>query len=133
MLCIMSIIIDKNGVNVYKYGHYKTDILRGKYMSTYAIADAIEKFAENFKYAVGARNQIEKDKLAFEKEKFEYYKKQLNESNNKQSVQMSYGCEVPCRHDWVYDCSVVDILGRKERHRCRLCGEFKTVETARMV
>ena len=70
---------------------------------------------------------------AFEKEKFEYYKKQLNESNNKQSVQMSYGCEVPCRHDWVYDCSVVDILGRKERHRCRLCGEFKTVETARMV
>lgn len=26
----MSIIMDKNGVNVYKYGHYKTEILRGK-------------------------------------------------------------------------------------------------------
>ena len=27
----MSIIMDKNGVNVYYYGHYKTEILRGKY------------------------------------------------------------------------------------------------------
>lgn len=106
-------------------------------MSTYAIADAIEKFANNFKYAIEAKNQIEKEKnqvekekLAFEKEKFEYYKEQLNlsESNNKQNEEMSYGCEVSCNHDWIYDCSIVDMLGCKERHRCRLCGEFKTIE-----
>ena len=101
-------------------------------MSTYAIADAIEKFANNFKYAIEAKNQIEKEKLAFEKEKFEYYKKQLNlsESDNKQNIEASYGCEVPCIHDWIYDCTIVDLLGRKERHRCRLCGEFRTIETA---
>ena len=97
-------------------------------MSTYAIANAIEKFANDFKYAIESKNQIEKEKLAFEREKFEYYKKQLNESNNKQSAEMSYVCEVPCNHDWVYDCHVVDFLGHKERYRCRLCGETRTTE-----
>ena len=99
-------------------------------MSTYAIADAIEKFANNFKYAIDAKNQIEKEKLAFEKEKFEYYRKQLNlnESNNKPNKED----KVRCNHDWIYDCSVTDLLGRRERHRCRLCGELKVIETARI-
>lgn len=43
-------------------------------MSTYAIADAINNLADNLKYAIGARNQTEKDKLEFEKEKFEFYR-----------------------------------------------------------
>jgi hypothetical protein len=99
-------------------------------MSTYAIANAIEKFANNFKYAIDAKNQIEKEKLAFEKEKFEYYRKQLNlnESDNKPNKED----KVRCNHDWIYDCSVIDLLGRRERHRCRLCGELKVVETARI-
>lgn len=99
-------------------------------MSTYAIADAIEKFANNFKYAIDAKNQIEKEKLAFEREKFEYYRKQLNlnESNNKPNTED----KARCNHDWIYDCAIVDLLGRREQHRCRLCGELKVVETARI-
>ena len=50
----MSINIDINKI--------KTEILRGKDMSTYAIADAIEKFAKNFKEVVSEKNKIEKEK-----------------------------------------------------------------------
>lgn len=104
-------------------------------MSTYLIADAIEKFANDFKEVIREKNKIEREKLEFEKEKFEFNKKQLNlsEPDNKPNTEEGFGREARCPHDWVYDCSVTDLLGRRERHRCRLCGELKVIETARMV
>lgn len=59
-------------------------------MSTYAIADAINKFADNFKYAIGAKNQIEKEKLAFEKEKFEFEKKKEQKEQCKHEKECGY-------------------------------------------
>lgn len=104
-------------------------------MSTYAIADAINKLADNFKYAISEKNKIEREKLEFEKEKFEFNKKQLNlsEPDNKSNTEKDYEGKVRCNHDWVYDCTVTDLLGRREHHRCRLCGQLKVIETARMV
>ena len=83
-------------------------------MSTYAIADAINKLADNIKYAIGAKNQIEKDKLAFEKEKFEIHK-QKQEQN--------------CNHEWT-SCGAAMItvkspttpIGCYEYLVCTKCG-----------
>ena len=97
-------------------------------MSTYVIADAINKLADNLKYAIGARNQIEKEKLAFEKEKFEFNKQQLNLNENAFGTNKHYECEVSCNHDWRFECHIVSMDGCAERHRCAKCGEVKTMK-----
>lgn len=91
-------------------------------MSTYAIADAIEKFAYNFKYAIDAKNQIEKDRLAFEKEKFEFnkaFEEEKLKSNNQDN----------CIHEWI-SCGAAMItvkspttpIGCYEYLVCEKCG-----------
>lgn len=96
-------------------------------MSTYAIASAIEKFAKDFKEVISEKNKIEKEKLTFEKEKFEFYKQQLNLSENMFNKENHYD-EVSCNHHWVYECTITDMDGIKERHRCAICGDIKTME-----
>ena len=81
-------------------------------MSTYAIADAINKLADNIKYAIGAKNQIEKDKLAFEKEKFEFYKQQFNTDT-----------KPICEHEWRYRSQ--GSIGH--HYICTKCGTMKVV------
>lgn len=81
-------------------------------MSTYAIADAINNLADNLKYAIGARNQIEKEKLAFEKEKFDFYKQQLNPDT-----------KPICEHEWRYKGQAVN----GHHYVCIKCGIMKQV------
>lgn len=97
-------------------------------MSTYAIASAIEKFARDFKEVISEKNKIEKEKLAFEKEKFEFNKRQLDLNEYAFNAEKHHECEVSCNHDWRYECTIMDIDGCKERHRCSICGETKTME-----
>lgn len=92
-------------------------------MSTYAIADAIEKLAKNFKEVVSEKNKIEKEKLAFEKEKFEFNKQQLKLTSDA----LDYEHKTLCNHDWRFECSLVNMTGCGERYRCAKCGETKTV------
>lgn len=62
-------------------------------MSTYLVADQIERFRKSFKEVISERNQIEKDKLKFEKEKFEFEKKKFELSKQQEEV---------CKHDWQF-------------------------------
>lgn len=117
----MFIFIDINAVFVNYYLHYKNEILRGKDMGTYAVADAIEKLADNFKYAIGAMNQIEKEKLAFEKEKFEFNKQQLDINNER------YNNE--CKHDWHVVGSVAGTKAQYKVYVCSKCGAQQTEKT----
>lgn len=87
-------------------------------MSTYAIADAINKFADNFKYAIGEKNQIEKEKLAFEKEKFEYYK-----AFEEQQL------ESCCKHDWHINGRLFGKEARYTMHTCSNCGKEEILKT----
>lgn len=98
-------------------------------MSTYAIAGAIELFAKNFKEIIREKNQIERERLEFEKEKFEFNKKQLStlDNHNMTNLNGHCGCEVPCPHNWIFDCNIIDMEGTRERYHCSLCGEVKTV------
>ena len=97
-------------------------------MNTYAIASAIEKFAKYFKEVISEKNQIEKDKLKFEKEKFEFNKRQLDLSEYTFNAEKHRECGVSCNHDWRYECTITDMNGCKERYRCSICGETKTIE-----
>jgi predicted SprT family Zn-dependent metalloprotease len=92
-------------------------------MSTYAIADAIERLAKNFKEAVSEKNKIEREKLEFEREKFEFDKQQLKST----SGTLDYECKTFCNHDWRFECSLVNMTGCGERYRCAKCGDTKTV------
>lgn len=103
-------------------------------MSTYAIADAINKLADNIKYAIGERNQIEKDKLAFEKEKFEFekkkeqYNKELQDENLDDLI--SNHIKNQCNHNWKFEsyvCFPQDMCYMK-KYVCSKCGETKTEE-----
>lgn len=86
-------------------------------MSTYAIADAIEKLADNCKYAVHAindRNKIEREKLEFEREKFENHKQKQEEI---------------CDHKWIgHGAAVITVkspttpIGCYEYLICEKCG-----------
>lgn len=96
-------------------------------MSTYVIASAIEKFAKDFKEVISEKNKIEKEKLAFEKEKFEFNKRQLDLSENTFNTE-KHNDEVSCNHYWKYECTIHDITGCKEFHRCAKCGETRIVE-----
>lgn len=96
-------------------------------MSTYAIASAIEKFADNFKYAIGAMNQVEKEKLAFEKEKFEFGKQQ-SDTNNKQD---KHELECECEHDWRIVGSVEGTVAMYQVFVCPKCGAQQTRKTIR--
>lgn len=87
-------------------------------MSTYAIADAIDKFAKNFKEVVSEKNQIEKEKLAFEKEKYDF-KKALKEEIMKPKN---------CCHNWVTEVRKSDYIDEQGNEycavyqHCRECG-----------
>lgn len=81
-------------------------------MSTYAIADAIEKFANNFKYTIEARNQIEKEKLAFEKEKLEYYKA-IEEEKFKLNKPKK-----DCNHNWIIEVRKSDYIDEYHNEYC---------------
>lgn len=85
-------------------------------MSTYAIADAINKLADNFKYAIGAKNQIEKDKLAFEKEKFEFEKKK-EECKHKEE----------CEHEWEITGTSINSFDVVHHYTCSKCGKKKSL------
>lgn len=75
-------------------------------MSTYAIASAIEKLAENFKKVMDDKNQIERERLEFEKDKF----KQLSNTE--------------CNHDWeLSDEWIEDNNIILQRYLCKKCGE----------
>jgi hypothetical protein len=94
-------------------------------MSTYAIADAINKFADNFKYAIGAKNQIEKERLEFEKEKFEFSKQQ-SDTNDKQD---KHELECKCKHDWRFVGSVQGTVAMYRVYVCPICGAQQTEKT----
>lgn len=95
-------------------------------MSTYAIADAIEKFARNFKEVISEKNKIEKEKLKLEKEKFEFNKQQLElniELHNKESINK-------CNHNWKYESTSYSPkdMCYTQKYICTWCGETKTEE-----
>lgn len=77
-------------------------------MSTYAIADAINNLADNLKYAIGARNQIEKEKLAFEKEKFE-----LNKAHKEEKLKSEN-----YYHNWIIEVTKSDYIDEKGNEYC---------------
>lgn len=82
-------------------------------MSTYAIASAIEKFANNFKEVISEKNKIEKEKLAFEKEKFEFEKKKEECEHHDEE----------CNHDWEMTGSSIDSFGVVHYLTCSKCGK----------
>lgn len=84
-------------------------------MSTYHIADAIEKLANNFKEVMDEKNRIEREKLEFEKERF----KQLTLSEHQQEE---------CEHNWVYTDSTFDpsFMEYYTAYTCSKCGKTKT-------
>lgn len=100
-------------------------------MSTYAIADAIGKFAENFKYAVHAineKNKIERERLEFEKEKFEFSKQRLGNKQQPETSDKENGnC---CDHHWRYMSTEFDQINMcyVRKYACAYCGETKTEE-----
>ena len=94
-------------------------------MSTYAIADAINKFADNFKCAIGAKNQIEKDRLAFEKEKFEFSKQRLNTKEHNNNRRNNSECE----HAWRIVGSVQGTVAMYRVFVCPKCGAQQTEKT----
>lgn len=77
-------------------------------MSTYAIADAIETFAKNFKEAINEKNKIEKEKLAFEKEKYGF-NKALKEERLKPKN---------CCHSWVVEVRKSDYIDEQGNEYC---------------
>ncbi len=94
-------------------------------MSTYAIADAINKFAENFKYAISEKNKVEKEKLAFEKEKFEFGKQRLNAKEHNNNRRNNSECE----HDWRVVGSVQGTVAMYRVFVCPKCGAQQTEKT----
>lgn len=94
-------------------------------MSMYAIASAIEKFANNFREVIREKNAIEKDKLYFEKEKFEFSKQRLNLSNEQNNYESEYECE----HDWRIVGSVAGTKAQYQVFVCSKCGAQQTKKT----
>ena len=97
-------------------------------MSTYAIASAIEKFANNFKEVINEKNKIEREKLEFEKEKFEFNKQQL-ELNNK-NTKLGSNVDAYCNHNWRYESTtyIPSAMCNVRRYVCVYCGETKIEE-----
>lgn len=120
--------MDINAYFVHFIGHYKTEILRGKNMSTYLIAGAIERFSKDFKEVISEKNKIEREKLEFEREKFEFNKKQLqlNESLLKESLKEG-STSKECEHKWE-SFIIIDQGGlrRRTEYCCSKCGAIKT-------
>ena len=85
-------------------------------MSTYAIASAIEKLANNFKEVISEKNKIEKEKLALEKEKFELNKQHLN-----------LKIKPTCNHNWQFQSSYYSEsrMCHVNNYVCAYCGETK--------
>ena len=77
-------------------------------MSTYAIADAIETFAKNFKEAINEKNKIEKEKLAFKKEKYDF-NKALKEEKLKPKN---------CYHNWIIEVKKSDYIDKQGNEYC---------------
>lgn len=74
-------------------------------MSTYAIASAIEKLAQNFKEVMDEKNKIERERLEFEKEKF----KQITNPE--------------CDHEWeIYYKACTRYDDDYDVYRCKKCG-----------
>ena len=87
---------------------------------------AIEKFAENFKKVMDDKNKIEREKLAFEKEKFLKLSGN-NEDNNEDSYEHSH------EHEWILE-SRYQIPEDLEcrwyyRYICNKCGAVKITTT----
>ena len=120
-------------------------------MSTYAIANAIERLAENFKKVMDDKNKIEREKLEFEKEKFKQITNQecdhdwelLDEwfDTDNKYVLYRYLCKKcgetkfesengsrECEHDWVFDSSITNSAGTYIHYKCRKCGTKKCEE-----
>ena len=76
-------------------------------MSTYYIADAIEKLAQNFKEVMDEKNRIERERLEFEKEKFKQLLKQPKETKE-------------CNHEWKEVIEFMDVYWY-----CKKCGEIR--------
>lgn len=99
-------------------------------MSTYRIADAIEKLADNFKKVMDEKNKIEKEKLAFEREKF-LKLTDNNEDNRNEDNYIHYH-----EHEWVLE-SRYQIPTDPEyhwyyRYICTKCGEVKITTTDKL-
>ena len=88
-------------------------------MSTYYIADSIDKFTKAFKEVIREKNSIEKEKLAFEKEKFEFEKKKLELESNKQ--------QETCEHKWFVTGSSINSGGATYHYTCSKCGAKDTI------
>lgn len=85
-------------------------------MSTYYIADSIDKFTKAFKEVISEKNKIEKERLAFEKEKFEFEKKKEE-----------YKHEEKCEHEWEMTGSSIDSFDVVHHYVCSKCGKKKSL------
>ena len=91
-------------------------------MSTYAIADAINKLADNLKYAIGTKNQIEKEKFEFYKALEEEKFKLNNQHLDLDTTQIEHDC------NWIV--SKAEAVTKEEAgcvtyytQRCSVCGK----------
>lgn len=101
-------------------------------MSTYAIADAINKLADNLRYAIDASNQIEKEKLALEKEKLELSKQQEKTTKNSSQPPAEFPTELHsdgCVHDWKLAGRLFGTKSRYTMWLCSKCNEEHTYKT----
>lgn len=110
-------------------------------MSTYYIADSIDKFTKAFKEVISEKNKIEKERLAFEKEKFEFEKKKEQFEKKKEQCDkrlqdknldglISDHIKNQCNHNWKFEsyvCLPQDMCYIK-KYVCSKCGESKTEE-----
>ena len=94
-------------------------------MSLYIVASAIDKLADNFKKVMDDKNKIEREKLAFEKEKF--LKLSSNNEDNyehshehKWMLESRYQIQTDPEYRWYY------------RYICPECGEIKITTTDRL-
>lgn len=84
-------------------------------MSTYYIADAIKKLANNFKEV---EYKIEREKFEFEKMKF----KQLSQPEQQSEQQVK-----ECEHDWLFNGSMLNSAGEHLYYKCLKCGATKLI------
>lgn len=101
-------------------------------MSTYLIAGAIEKFSKDISNAISEKNRIEKDKLTFEREKFEFNKQQGKQQKECNQPPTEYPPELHsngCVHDWKLAGRLFGTKSRYTMWLCSKCNEEHTYKT----